>query len=191
MKTMKNKANKEKIINIPNMFTLLRVIITFIIIYLIFDNSSITLITILFILGMATDALDGHIARRFNQKTDFGRRFDILADRFLLIGTVLSLLVSNPYTNYLNMYSLFLIMLVLSREIISLPFALLMLYSRSPIPHVRIIGKAVTVMQFISFPMVLLKLNIAVYFVLITSILGIISGFYFIYDSLNTGFSKK
>jgi cardiolipin synthase len=178
-------AKKEKIYNIPNAITLMRVSITFIILYLIFQKYPILQITILFVLGMLTDALDGYIARKYRQKTEFGRKFDIIADRFLLLGTVAALVISSVSTGYFRSYDLILVGLILTREIIALPSAIFLVLLKLKIPHVRMIGKLITVLQAISFPRVMLKWKIALYFVLLTSILGLVSAFYFIYDSFN------
>jgi cardiolipin synthase len=189
---MKKKYDQqENIWNVPNFLTLLRVLITFVIIYMIFQDKPLLTIAIIFTVGMITDALDGYIARKYNQKTEFGRKFDMIADRFLLIGTVISIVISNLSTGYFNHYDLKLIALVLSREIISFPFAIILFYSTPSIPQVRVIGKIVTVLQSISFPMVLLKWDIAIYFAGITSIIGLVSAGYYVYDSINLAAKPK
>ena len=44
-----------------------------------------------FLTACFTDALDGYLARRFNQTTDFGRYIDPLADKMLLLSGFLCL----------------------------------------------------------------------------------------------------
>ena len=46
---------------------------------------------IIFIMGMLTDALDGFIARNFNQKSRLGTILDPIADKLLLISAVIIL----------------------------------------------------------------------------------------------------
>jgi CDP-diacylglycerol--glycerol-3-phosphate 3-phosphatidyltransferase len=87
---------KENIFNIPNALTLIRILITFPLIYLIFTDASILYIALIFIIGMLTDFFDGFIARNFNLKTEFGRKFDMFADRILMIGTAVSFLIKSP-----------------------------------------------------------------------------------------------
>ena len=43
----------------------------------------------IFIVASATDWLDGHIARNYNQTTDFGKFMDPLADKCLVIAAML------------------------------------------------------------------------------------------------------
>jgi CDP-diacylglycerol--glycerol-3-phosphate 3-phosphatidyltransferase/cardiolipin synthase len=48
---------------------------------------------VLFILTSLTDMLDGKIARKYNMITDFGKLMDPLADKFLVFGAMLGILV--------------------------------------------------------------------------------------------------
>ena len=185
-KTRKIKKKlKENIKNIPNFLTLLRVILTFIILYYIFAGFSMKSVVVLFVIGMATDGLDGYIARKYKQKTEFGRKFDMLADRFLLFGTVFGIIIYNTQKNLFNGYELLFIFLILTREIISFPFAVTaFLSSKTSLPRVRLMGKLTTFSQLFALPMILLKWDFAVYFVILTALFGIIAGAYYMYDTL-------
>ncbi len=50
---------------------------------------------ILFIVVVATDALDGYLARKYRQVTDFGRIADPVADKILVCGTFIFLCASD------------------------------------------------------------------------------------------------
>jgi CDP-diacylglycerol--glycerol-3-phosphate 3-phosphatidyltransferase len=171
--------------------TLLRVIITFITIFLIFGGVRIEIIVGLFIFGMITDMLDGQIARRFNMKTEFGRKFDPLADRFLMVGIVVALVINMAMTGVLTRPHILAIMLMMTREIITFPVALVALGSGKAIPQVKTIGKVTTVMQAITFPAVILNIYypsifwFSIYLALVTSACGIISGFTYIFDTMH------
>jgi CDP-diacylglycerol--glycerol-3-phosphate 3-phosphatidyltransferase len=62
-----------------------------------------------FILASLTDLLDGHIARRYNQVSDFGKFLDPLADKLLTISAM------TMFCEW-GMMPAWILMLVLSRE---------------------------------------------------------------------------
>lgn len=49
--------------------------------------------TIVYIITGLTDMLDGKIARKYNLVTDFGKFIDPLADKFMVIGSAIAILV--------------------------------------------------------------------------------------------------
>ena len=48
-----------------------------------------------FLVAAASDGLDGYIARRFDQRTELGALLDPLADKLLLVSSVILLSFSN------------------------------------------------------------------------------------------------
>ncbi len=50
-----------------------------------------------FVLASITDAIDGHVARKYNQVTTFGKFVDPLADKVLTTAAFLILIVLRPY----------------------------------------------------------------------------------------------
>ncbi|HOZ80926.1 MAG TPA: CDP-alcohol phosphatidyltransferase family protein [Candidatus Woesebacteria bacterium] len=70
--------------NIPNLLTLYRIVVM-IPLVLTLTSKTPNIYLALFLIASAyfSDAIDGIIARRFNQATDFGARFDIAADRII------------------------------------------------------------------------------------------------------------
>lgn len=179
---------KENIWNVPNFLTLSRVLIFFLIVYLVLNDYSLWDIIIVFVIGMLTDFFDGQIARYFHVETEFGAKFDIIADRILMIGTILVLIYSFTSKGILIGWYFFQIILILSREIISLPIVAWIIFSRKfVIPRVKFIGKLTTFIQAIAFPLILINmiyshLQFSIYFSVITCIIGIISALTFIKD---------
>jgi len=186
----KKKAN-ENIWNVPNPITFSRVIISFILIYMFIVGASMLSIVFMFVLGMLTDFFDGYFARRLKQITEFGRQFDMLADRLLMIVMVLGIILTLIGQDKMHWWHLMQIFMILSRELISFPFAILALVWGKRIPDVRYIGKATTVLQAVAFPLIILSVfysafNFSIYFSVLTGIVGIFSGMYYIAD-LNLG----
>lgn len=186
---MQEEKEKENIWNVPNFLTLSRIIISFVVIYFIFADFDIIYIVVAFVVGMLTDAADGQIARRFGLTTEFGRKFDIIADRFLLISVIFSVLIKFSIEGVLTGMQIFQMFLIMSREIITFPFIIMaLIYKKGlAIPQVRFIGKATTVMQTITLPMILLSMfyavfNISLYFAIATGIIGFIAVFYYVSD---------
>src|SRR3989344_5601961 len=126
MKGVKENSKKENVWNIPNPLTISRIIIAFFIVYLIFGDYSFKWVFILFVIGMLTDFLDGQIARRFDQVTEFGRKADMIADRFLMILTAGALIIDYSIQGVFDRGHLLQIFLILSREIIAIPFVIIL-----------------------------------------------------------------
>jgi cardiolipin synthase len=198
-KSFKKRSNlikEENIWNIPNTLTFFRVIIAFILFYLIIAGFDLLTITIVFAIGMITDFLDGQIARRFNQVTEFGRKFDMIADRILMIGTVLVLVVHWSITGELSKWFGFQILLIMSREIIALPFVMMAFISGNMLPQVRFIGKATTFCQGVAFPLIILNMiypqtNFSIYAALVTCIVGVFAGLAYIKDFQSAGMANS
>ena len=82
-------------LNLPNKITLSRILLVPVIVVLLTFHSPMTcfLAVVGFMIASATDLLDGHIARRSNMVTSFGKFLDPLADK-VLISSVLIVLVA-------------------------------------------------------------------------------------------------
>lgn len=182
---------KENIYNIPNFLTFLRVLLTFLIIFFILLNYSLIWVIVFFIIAMLTDALDGFTAKRLNQKTEFGRKFDMIADRFLFLGVLVVFLIKFLINGFLTGNHILQLVLISLREIIDIPFMLIILYRKKElVPHTNWIGKSVTVMQAISFPILLLYIlypkifSFSIYVSLLTAIIGVFASIKLIKYSL-------
>ncbi|MEK6855448.1 MAG: CDP-alcohol phosphatidyltransferase family protein [Nanoarchaeota archaeon] len=181
----------ENIYNVPNTLTLLRVLITFITIYFIFAGYDVKVIAGLFIFGMLTDFFDGQIARRFNMKTEFGRKFDMIADRFLMIGVALAFVINLALFGVLKQEHILEILMIMSRELIAAPVAFISMSSGKNIPYAKKIGKFTTFMQAVTFPIIILSIyypafEFSLYLALFTGVVGVFSGFTYIFDVLNS-----
>lgn len=79
--------------NLPNRLTILRTLmIPVFLFFLLTDyagNCSKWIAVIVFILASLTDFLDGHIARKYNLVTNFGKFMDPLADKLLVCSAMI------------------------------------------------------------------------------------------------------
>ncbi|PPF87652.1 CDP-diacylglycerol--glycerol-3-phosphate 3-phosphatidyltransferase [Subtercola sp. Z020] len=90
--------------NLPNAITIVRILLAPVFFWMLLaDNGADGVVrylaAILFILAIATDGVDGHLARKNNQVTDLGKILDPIADKVLtgaaLVG--LSILAELPW----------------------------------------------------------------------------------------------
>lgn len=120
-------------LNLPNKLTLMRVVLVpFIIILplfsyigennflnkILFENFRILDLIVLVIFAVAsfTDYLDGHIARSRNLVTDFGKFLDPLADKLLVVSTMIYLLIGGFYSGITNVIFGCCITIIVARE---------------------------------------------------------------------------
>ena len=81
--------------NVPNTLTVLRVImIPFFVLFMIGDitNADNYIALAIFIAASLTDTLDGYLARKNNQVTNFGKFMDPLADKLLVCAALICLM---------------------------------------------------------------------------------------------------
>lgn len=88
----------KEILNIPNLLTVLRILL--VPLFLIFITAKSPFYRLLalgvFILASITDFLDGYLARKWKQDTALGRFLDPLADKALVLATLIVFLYLDP-----------------------------------------------------------------------------------------------
>ncbi|HEX9443652.1 MAG TPA: CDP-alcohol phosphatidyltransferase family protein [Candidatus Binatia bacterium] len=99
-------------LNLPNFLTLVRILAIPFFLVLLASHLYLDALFV-FILGGATDALDGFVARRTNQKTSLGAALDPVADKLLLMSSFIML-------GLMGGIPLWLIVLVVSRDAVIL-----------------------------------------------------------------------
>ncbi len=79
-------------INIPNLLTIFRILLTPLFILCLFSNYPYAQLwaLIIFIVASVTDAFDGYYARKYNQVTRHGKFLDPLADKILVSSAFIS-----------------------------------------------------------------------------------------------------
>lgn len=88
------KLNRQQILSLPNGVTILRILaIPLILVLLFYISRGYQLLTALLFLGAAvTDTLDGYLARRRGLVTTLGKFLDPLADKLLIVTTLIALI---------------------------------------------------------------------------------------------------
>ncbi len=97
--------------NLPNKLTLARVMMVPLFVLLFYWNfpAHYLLATLVFVIASITDAIDGHLARKYQLITDFGKFLDPLADK-VLVMTAFACLLERQYLNVV------VFLLIMSRE---------------------------------------------------------------------------
>lgn len=107
--------------NLPNTLTILRVImIPFFVFFMIGDvtNADNYIALAIFIAASLTDTLDGYLARKNNQVTNFGKFMDPLADKLLVCAALICLMDLEKLPSWI-------VIIIISREFIISGFRLI------------------------------------------------------------------
>ena len=94
---MKDKIRKlfSNVWTIPNILTMIRIILIPVFVVLFFRDLKKAALAV-FIIASLTDMLDGYLARKLNQITDFGKLFDPLADKLMVLTAMVCQTVAGP-----------------------------------------------------------------------------------------------
>ncbi len=178
----------KDMLNVPTFLNVARIVLTFVISYMIVVGSDIKLTVFVFVIAAITDWFDGYFARKYELTSDFGRKADMFADRFLWVGTALTLIFVFGVKGNLEPIHGLQILMIMTREIIALPFALAGLFSGSVFPPTRYIAKFTTFVQGVALPSLMLSIFYPVWtyvslpLSLVIGIAGAISGLHYIHD---------
>ncbi|MBI9009493.1 MAG: CDP-diacylglycerol--glycerol-3-phosphate 3-phosphatidyltransferase [Tenericutes bacterium] len=143
--------------NLPNKLTVMRMICIPVIFILYFlrqaiGDSTLLIIGVLFTLASVTDFFDGYIARKRNIVTTFGKFMDPLADKLLVLGTLM--ILSDLYTgNYLGTQTMWMpfwiVFVILARELIVTSIRLVAV-GEGKILHASKLGKYKTALTMVT-----------------------------------------
>jgi cardiolipin synthase len=100
---------------LPNLFTIARIVLILPFAILFLNGSPATRwgALALFLVAAATDWVDGYLARRLNQGSDFGRMLDPIADKLLVAAVIVLLIATGGIAGWTVVAAL----LILMREI--------------------------------------------------------------------------
>ena len=137
-----------------------------------------------FAVASISDAVDGYLARRYNQRTELGAVLDPLADKLLLVSGIVLLSFTNQFLPRLPIW---LTATVLSRDLlILLGLVVIHVMGGKVIARPRVVGKIATVVQMTTVLWALLKgpapwLHLWVWGATVTTA---VSGMLYIYDGV-------
>ena len=145
--------------NLPNLITLSRVPMLFVVVELMFSRLqwTDTAAFILFVIGGVTDWLDGYLARRYRQISNFGKLMDALTDKILIVGLLVAMLVSMPgdSASVLPNWAVFFVLVIMAREFLITGLRLVAV-SQGVVLAAERSGKLKTILQFVSISVLLL-----------------------------------
>ena len=132
-------------------------------------------------LAALSDAVDGFIARRFNQKSRLGAILDPLADKLMLLSAIITL----SFTNWPQHFPLWFPILVIFRDLASIGGAFIIQHLTGQCriqPHWT--GKASTFAQFAAVLWLMLNLPHLLVITVIASLFTAVSGFIHLADGV-------
>lgn len=108
--------------NLPNKLTIMRIILVpFCMFFIAFtgmnDTAARLIAVVLFSLTALTDMFDGKIARKYNLITDFGKFLDPVADKLLIIGSYLAILVRYSWNTVFTQVMFWCLFVIFFREL--------------------------------------------------------------------------
>lgn len=103
---IKSRLTKKDILTIPNLLSLVRILLIPVIVILYLREQVIASVAVIVLSGI-TDVADGKIARRFNMTSDFGKFLDPVADKLTQAALAVCL-----FSRYRGMIAVFVLMAV-------------------------------------------------------------------------------
>ena len=148
--------------NLPNKLTVLRIILTPVYLFIFladFIPYNHLFALIVFILAAITDAADGKIARKYGLVTDFGKFIDPLADKFMVIGSQITMLVWMLLNgeNTLALVFVWVVLVILLRELGVTSIRLVVAGKSGIVVAASMLGKLKTVSQMVGTVVILVE----------------------------------
>ena len=196
--------------NLPNKITIGRIILSVLILimilvpwyslgfewpeYLIGNvtvNIKYVIVGVLFLIASLSDFLDGYLARKNNMVTDFGKVADAIADKILVNGLLIILA-------YERIISVIIPVVIITRDIV-VDSCKMISGNKGKVVAASILGKlkticmmcGVTLILFYNLPFELINFPLADIFLIVATLLSVISGCQYYYNSREFLFPKN
>ena len=156
---------KSTILNVPNILSIVRVLLVpFFVAALIFMRGmniwGYVVPAIIYGLTALTDMLDGKIARKYNLVTDFGKFIDPLADKFMVLSSMVAILAWMFLRGDYDIAKIFLwvVLIVLFRELGVTSLRLVVAGKRTKVNlAANLMGKLKTVSQMVGTVIIIIE----------------------------------
>lgn len=138
---MHRVLKKDQILTIPNLLSIVRLLLIPLIIWLYVVKQEYTWAVVIVLISGATDIVDGFIARHFNMVSDFGKILDPVADKLTQAALIICLTVKHKLMFVL-------IALFAVKEIIMGTMGFLAIKKKDSVNSAKWYGKANTVILY-------------------------------------------
>ena len=144
--------------NLPNQLTIFRCILIVPFVILLLNGFDLISLAI-FIIASLTDLADGKIARKYNLVTDFGKFIDPLADKFMVLSSMISILVWMLLRNKTTVALVFVwvVLIILLRELGVTSIRLVVAGKSGIVVAASMLGKIKTVSQMVGTVVIILE----------------------------------
>lgn len=136
------RVDTEDILTIPNILSFLRILLItpFMILFL---NGNYVWASLMIIISGLTDCVDGFIARKFNQVSEFGKVLDPVADKLTLLAVGVGICIISP-----EVITVMVILII--KDILMMVGGLSLIKNDIKPPPARWYGKVGTVLFYLS-----------------------------------------
>ena len=134
---MSEPGSTDRVLTIPNLISSLRIALIPVFVVLIVHPNTTRAGLVLFVVVVATDWIDGALARATGQVSDLGKVLDPVADRLAIAAGLIALVVADAFP-------LWAALLILVRDVAVLIAGLVLLSTGRARVEVRYLGKVAT-----------------------------------------------
>ena len=138
-------GSSRRVLTVPNVISAFRIAMIPVFVALILDEDTTTAGLIVFGVVVATDWVDGTIARRTGQVSDLGKVLDPVADRLAIAAGIIALA-------FRGVFPVWAAAAILVRDVVVLVVGLVVLTRRHVTIEVRWIGKVATFSLMVAVP---------------------------------------
>ena len=147
--------------NLPNKLTLFRIILVPIMVIVSFFNipgsflgipTTMWILNLIFIVASITDKLDGYLARKNNQVTNFGKFLDPIADKILVVAAMIIFVEMGRLPAWIPI-------IVVFREFAVSGYRLIAVQNSGKVIAANVWGKLKTVTQMIAIILMFININ--------------------------------